>query len=128
MTIHHQNKHGDFVFSLAFMDQDGKTVEPPRRLDIRLTTPERAGTFVAEFNSEGTCTRCKKVPGGINVFVSLSRNYIGAGRMIVETVSYIQDENFPGGERRGLSKTSTPVFLWDGPSDGDLVITGTIVL
>ena len=91
-------------------------------------TPEGAGSFVAEFNSEGTCTRCKRTPGGINVFVSLSRNYIGAGRMIIETVSYIQDENFPGGERRISSKTSTSVFLWDGPSDDDLVVSGTIIL
>lgn len=128
MIIQRQNKRGDFVFRLAFKEQNGNTVEPPHRLSIKLTTDEEAGSFVAEYKDDGDCTRCKRVPEGIDIFVSLSRQYIGAGRMILETVSYLQDERFDGGEKRIASKSYTSVVLWDGASDNDSIITGTIIL
>lgn len=128
MITQRQNKHGDFILHLDFKDKDGGLINPPQRLDVRLTTEQKAGAFVAEYRSDGSCTRCKRSPGGIDVFVSLSRNYIGAGRILLETISYLEDDSFPEGERRVASKTSTPVVLWDGPSDSDVQITGTIVL
>lgn len=128
MSIQHQNKRGDFVYRLSFTDQNGNTVDPPRRLSIKLTTAEGVGSFVAEYKDGGDCTRCKRVSGGIDVFVSLSRQYIGAGRMILETVSFLQDERFDGGEKRVASKSSTSVVLWDGASDNDSIVTGTIIL
>ena len=128
MTIQRQNKHGDFILYLAFKGKDGGPIDPPQRLDIRLTTEQGAGAFVAKYISDGECSGCKRSTDGIDVFVSLSRNYIGAGRMLLETISYLQDDSFPDGERRVASKTSTYVMLWDGPSDSDIQITGTIVL
>ena len=46
----------------------------------------------------------------------------------METVSVVPDKDFDGGEKRVASKVSTPVLLWDGPSDGDMLVTGTIIL
>lgn len=128
MTTQRQNKRGDFVFRMTFQNQAGETVEPPQRVDIRFTTEEKAGTFDARFLSDGSCLRCKRVPEGIDVFVALSRQYIGAGRMLMETVSIVPDKDFDGGEKRVASKVSTSVLLWDGPSDGDMLVTGTIIL
>lgn len=128
MITHRQNKRGDFVFRLTFRNQAGEAVNPPQRVDIRLTTPENAGTFEAHYLADGTCVRCKGVPEGIDVFVALSRQYIGAGRMLLETVSFVRDEDFDDGEKRTVSKTSTPVLLWNGPSDGDILVNGSIIL
>lgn len=128
MITQRQNKHGDFILQLSFMDRDGGLIDPPQRLDIKLTTDQKAGVFVAEYRTDGNCTRCKRSSGGIDVFVSLSRNYIGAGRILLETISYLEDDSFPEGERRVASKIPTHVMLWDGPSDSDVQITGIIVL
>lgn len=128
MNTQRQNKRGDFVFHIIFRNREGVATEPPAFLEIRLMTEESAGAFAAEYREGGPCTRCRKATDGIDVFVSLSRAPIGGGRMLLETVSHIEDPNFEGGEKRIVSRIYTPVFLWDGPSDGDTVISGTIIL
>ena len=128
MTTLHQNKNGDYVFHLSFQGKDGNPIVPPQALDIRLSTDGGNTYFTAQFRADGNSSGCKMASDGIDVFVALSRNPIGTGRLMLETVSHIQDDNFPDGERRVSSKVSTPVVLWDGPSDGDINIHGTIIL
>lgn len=128
IMITRQNNKGDFVLHLSFLDGAGAPAAVPSHLEINLTTDLRAGVFRAEFLRDGACEHCKESGDGIDVFVALSRCFIGSGRMVIETVEHLPDQNFEGGERLVRSRRTLPVLLYEGPSDGGLVVVGQIAL
>lgn len=122
-----QNKDGDFILRVNFLDSNNAPAQIPDTVEIRISADRGTGVFEAVYQADGECKNCRLAESGVDVFVSLSRNPIGKGRIIVETISHIHDDSFPSGERLQRSVASTSVFLWDGASDGGICVTGQII-
>lgn len=127
MSLHRQNKNGDFIYHINFLDENGEKTAAPDRATIILSTECGPGTFVAKFQKDGKCYGCKESGDGVDVFVSLSRNPIGSGRMLAEVIVHKQVEGFASGTQNLPTKTTTDVLLWDGPSDNTFTVEGRIV-
>ena len=110
------------------MNEDGSVNGVPEHATIKLSTPSGADSFVAEYNSAGESKHCKAAEDGIDVFVSLSRHPIGTGRMTIEVIRHIHNTDFDSEIMNICQKTTTPVVLWDGPSDGDVSIVANVVI
>lgn len=128
MSLHRQNKNGDFVYHINFLDADGHVSGVPENVSIEFSTESGHDSFTAERHAGGTCSGCKVSGDGLDVFIPLSRRPIGAGRMLAKTTVRRTSEDFPSGVQNICVKTTTNVLLWDGNSDGAPTIEGNVVL
>lgn len=100
----------------------------PDKITIELSTDTGQGVFVAKYDAEGKSSNCRVAGEGLDIFVSLSRNPIGTGRMNIKTTIHVPFEGFSAGTQNICTKTTTNVLLWDGPSDGTFTIEGTVII
>lgn len=128
MSLHRQNKNGDFVYHIDFINAAGNVTSVPDSATIELSTESGRASFTAEFNNEGESTGCRKSGDGLDVFVPLSRTPIGTGRMLAKITVHRASEDFPSGIQNICIKTTTNVLLWDGSSDDAISIQGEVVL
>ena len=128
MSLLRQNKNGDFIFHINFLDAEGKTAEVPKDVTIELSTESGPDSFTAEFKDGGDCSGCKRAGDGLDIFVPLSRHPIGSGRMLVKITVHQSSDGFPSGTQNICTTTTTGVLLWDGNSDGAITIAGNVVI
>lgn len=122
-----QNKNGDFIFHVDFIDGKGNVAAVPENVTIELSTEFGQETFTATVSKEKS-SGCKRSGDGLDIFVPLSRHPIGTGRMIAKIIRQLAAEDFPDGIQRLCEKVTTNVLLWDGNSDGATTIKGNVVL
>ena len=128
MNLHRQNKNGDFIYHISFLDASGAPSSVPDDVSIELSTETGLGVFLAEYHANGQSSNCKASSGGLDIFVSLSRHPIGSGRMLVKVTKHVVVEGFDADVQNVCTKTTTDVLLWDGNSDGVLSVKGSIVI
>lgn len=126
MSLHRQNKNGDFVYHVQFIDGNGEASTVPSKVTIELSTETGKGSFVAEYDAEGESSGCRKSGDGLDLFIPLSRTPIGTGRMLAKITAHIHRDGFSSNEQNICTKTTTNVLLWDGPSDGAISIEGSV--
>lgn len=127
MSLHRQNKNGDFVYHINFLDEDGHVSGVPENVSIEFSTESGHDSFTAERHADA-CSGCKVSGDGLDVFIPLSRRPIGAGRMLAKITVRRASEDFPSGVQNVCVKTTTNVLLWDGNSDGAPTIEGNVIL
>lgn len=127
MSLHRQNKNGDFVYHVD-LRIPGFASSLPDKITIELSTDTGSGVFVAKYDAEGKSSNCRVAGEGLDIFVSLSRNPIGTGRMNIKTTIHVPFEGFSTGTQNICTKTTTNVLLWDGPSDDTFTIEGTVII
>ncbi len=126
-----QNHRSDFSIVEYFRDKDsdGKTrVRPvPERVRLEFLTHSNTGRFIAERNGDSFINCALGEDGeSLEVFITLSRCYLGTGELRVIVTEYIEDTNFPNGIKEDVKTCNCGVLLWRGNSgvyssiDGDI--------
>lgn len=128
MSLHRQNKNGDFVYHIDFINAAGNVAPVPSSATIELSTENGRSSYKAEFKKDGESSGCKRSGDGLDVFIPLSRTPIGSGRMLAKITIHRESEDFPSGIQNICIKTTTNVLLWDGSSDDAISIQGEIIL
>lgn len=128
MSLHRQNKNGDFIYHVKFVDKNGSAAGVPDSVTIELSTEAGRDAFTAKYDAQGKSSGCKASGDGLDIFVPLSRHPIGSGRMLVKTTVHIPMDGFSSGTQNICMKTTSDVLLWDGNSDGSMSIEGSVVI
>lgn len=123
------NHHSDFIIYEKFTRYDRPVAVPERLRIVYFTETGFPRCFVAERNGS-EFRNCSLSPDGntLQVYVALSRHYIGTGpvkKIITET---LDDPVFPDGERRVDSVSGTSFTLWSGNSDTSIEAADESVL
>lgn len=126
MSLHRQNKNGDFVYHVDFHFPGSANILPDK-ITVELSTEAGPGVFVATYDAEEKSSNCRASGEGLDIFVSLSRNPIGTGRMLIKVTTHVPFEGFSTNTQNICTKTTTNVILWDGPSDGAFTVEGTAI-
>lgn len=127
MPIRRQNCSADFILTERFY-QNGTLISVPSRLELRYYTEERPdAVFLADRNGN-TCNRCKVSNDGksLSVYLSLSRNPIGRGRLLRSATVITSNADFPDGIKKVTSPAPVDVILWEGASDDSMEVVGTV--
>ena len=112
------NHLSDFTLYETFTRFD-KPVAVPERLRITYFTETGfPRCFVAERNGS-EFRNCALSPDGntLQVYIALSRHYIGTGPVKKIITEILDSPVFPDGERRVNAPSDTSVILWSGTSD-----------
>lgn len=123
------NHLSDFTLYETFTRFD-KPVAVPERLRITYFTDTGfPRCFVAERNGS-EFRNCALSPDGntLQVYIALSRHYIGTGPVKKIITEILDSPVFPDGERRVNAPSDTSVILWSGTSDTSIDASDESVL
>lgn len=116
-----QNHKSDFTIVEYFREKDssGNIIDRPvpDRVRLEFLTLSNKGRFIAE--RRGTdYVNCALGSDGksLEVFIPLSRCYLGTGELRVIMTEYIDDQDFPDGIKEVKTTANCGVLLWRGNS------------
>lgn len=123
------NHLSDFTLYETFTRFDQQVAVPER---LRITYFTETGfprCFVAERNGS-EFRNCSLSPDGntLQVYIALSRHYIGTGPVKKIITEILDAPVFPDGERRVSTPSDTSVILWSGASDTSIEAADESVL
>ena len=123
------NHLSDFILYETFTRFDKQVAVPER---LRITYFTETGfprCFVAERNGS-EFRNCALSPDGntLQVYIALSRHYIGTGPVKKIITEILDSPVFPDGERRVNAPSDTSIILWSGTSDTSIETADESVL
>lgn len=106
-----------------------KAAIPDEAIDFQLVYRAEHDRRIAVGREGGVYRGCKRIDDNtLAVFLPLSRHSLGQGPLFRELYMKVPNNNFQDRIRNICVPADTKHFLWDGPTDNDVVVTSDIII